>query len=79
MPEQEVSKGTTIGYVVSKGSKIDSGYSSGSVSAYEDQNTAEKLLTAGRAYTGVYGGEDYSDDYPEGQVFSLSLSAVVRR
>ena len=69
---KEVSKGTTIGYVVSKGPKMTV------VTVpdlfYKDQNTAEKLLKQA-GLTPEYIGEDYSDEYPEGQVFYQSVSA----
>lgn len=41
---------------------------------YKDQNTAEKLLKQA-GLTPEYIGEDYSDEYPEGQVFYQSVSA----
>ena len=41
--------------------------------SYKDQNTAEKLLKQA-GLTPEYIGEDYSDEYPEGQVFYQSVS-----
>ena len=49
--------------------------------SYKDQNTAEKLLKQA-GLTPEYIGEDYSDEYPEGQVFYQSVTnqlALVRR
>ena len=42
--------------------------------SYKDQNTAEKLLKQA-GLTPEYIGEDYSDEYPEGQVFYQSVSS----
>ena len=69
---KEVSKGTTIGYVVSKGPKMT--VVTVPNLSYKDQNTAEKLLKQA-GLTPEYIGEDYSDEYPEGQVFYQSVSA----
>ena len=69
---KEVSKGTTIGYVVSKGPKMT--VVTVPDLSYKDQNTAEKLLKQA-GLTPEYIGEDYSDEYPEGQVFYQSVSA----
>lgn len=68
---KEVSKGTTIGYVVSKGPKMT--VVTVPDLSYKDQNTAEKLLKQA-GLTPEYIGEDYSDEYPEGQVFYQSVS-----
>ena len=69
---KEVSKGTTIGYVVSKGPKMT--VVTVPDLSYKDQNTAEKLLKQA-GLTPEYIGEDYSDEYPEGQVFYQSVSS----
>ena len=41
--------------------------------SYKDKNTAEKLLKQA-GLTPEYIGEDYSDNYPKGQVFYQSVS-----
>ena len=69
---KEVSKGTTIGYVVSKGPKMT--VVTVPDLSYKDQNTAEKLLKQA-GLTPEYIGEDYSDEYPKGQVFYQSVSS----
>ncbi len=68
---KEVSKGTTIGYVVSKGPKMT--VVTVPDLSYKDKNTAEKLLKQA-GLTPEYIGEDYSDEYPKGQVFYQSVS-----
>lgn len=69
---KEVSKGTTIGYVVSKGPKMT--VVTVPDLSYKDKNTAEKLLKQA-GLTPEYIGEDYSDEYPKGQVFYQSVSS----
>lgn len=69
---KEVSKGATVGYVVSKGPKMQV-VTVPDLSS-KDKNTAEKLLTQA-GLTAEYLGEDYSDDYPKGQVFYQSVSS----
>lgn len=69
---KEVSKGTTIGYVVSKGPKLT--VVTVPDLSYKDKNTAEKLLKQA-GLTPEYIGEDYSDNYPKGQVFYQSVSS----
>ena len=68
---KEVSKGTTIGYVVSKGPKLTVVPVPSIVSF--DKNTAEKKLKEA-GLTPEYIGDDYSDNYPKGQVFYQSVS-----
>lgn len=68
---KEVSKGTTIGYVVSKGSKLTVVPVPSIISF--DKNTAEKKLKEA-GLTPEYIGDDYSDNYPKGQVFYQSVS-----
>lgn len=75
MPEKEVSKGTTIGYVVSKGPKMT--VVTVPDLSYKDQNTAEKLLKQA-GLTPEYIGEDYSENIQKDR-YSISLLAVVRR
>ena len=69
---KEVSKGTTIGYVVSKGPKLTVVPVPSIISF--DKNTAEKKLKEA-GLTPEYIGEDYSDEYPKGQVFYQSVSS----
>lgn len=69
---KEVSKGTTIGYVVSKGPKMT--VVTVPDLSYKDKNTAEKLLKQA-GLTPEYIGEDYSDEYPKGQVFYQSVGS----
>ena len=69
---KEVSKGTTIGYVVSKGPKLT--VVTVPDLSYKDKNTAEKLLKQA-GLTPEYIGEDYSDEYPKGQVFYQSVGS----
>lgn len=69
---KEVSKGATIGYVVSKGPKMTVVTVPDLTS--KDKNTAEKLLKQA-GLTPEYIGDDYSDDYPKGQVFYQSVSS----
>lgn len=68
---KEVSKGTTIGYVVSKGPKLTVVPVPSIISF--DKNTAEKKLKEA-GLTPEYIGDDYSDNYPKGQVFYQSVS-----
>ena len=68
---KEVSKGTTIGYVVSKGPKLTV-IPVPSIISF-DKNTAEKKLKEA-GLTPEYIGDDYSDNYPKGQVFYQSVS-----
>ena len=68
---KEVSKGTTIGYVVSKGPKMTVVPVPSIISF--DKNTAEKKLKEA-GLTPEYIGDDYSDNYPKGQVFYQSVS-----
>ena len=68
---KEVSKGTTIGYVVSKGPKMTV-VTVPSIISF-DKNTAEKKLKEA-GLTPEYIGDDYSDNYPKGQVFYQSVS-----
>ena len=62
---KSVSRGTTISYVVSKGSETKF-ITVPSVLGY-DQNAAEKKLQQ-EGLTPSYQGEEYSNDYPAGQV-----------
>ena len=68
---KEVSQGTTIGYVVSKGPKLTVVPVPSIISF--DKNTAEKKLKEA-GLTPEYIGDDYSDNYPKGQVFYQSVS-----
>ena len=69
---KQVSKGATVSYVVSKGPKLKVTTVPNILSS--NKTTAEKLLQQA-GLTAEYLGEDYSDDYPKGQVFYQSVSA----
>ena len=69
---KQVSKGATVSYVVSKGPKLKVTTVPNILSS--NKTTAEKLLQQA-GLTAEYLGEDYSDNYPKGQVFYQSVSA----
>ena len=69
---KQVSKGATVSYVVSKGPKLKVTTVPNILST--NRTTAEKLLQQA-GLTAEYLGEDYSDNYPKGQVFYQSVSS----